>query len=174
MKINRNFEFYLKDKIIATFIATFTFITFYFVTDLNFIHKYPNAKYGTIIVLLISWLCYTYISLTKTKRTTQQSRKVSFNDCCNYLKNIIYKTIKNKYHFKPLKQITLTLTILLFFVIIMCSITTIGIIFVYFRIPFNYLFFDKIMQIIFSFTIATAITFNYLYTRKPKMNNNEL
>lgn len=173
MKINRNFEFYLKDKIIATFIATFTFIAFYFVTDLNFIHKYPNAKYGTIIVLLISWLCYTYIS-SKNKQTIQQTRTFTFNDRWNYLKNMIHKTIRNKYHFKPLKQITLTLTILLFFVIIMCSITTIGIIFAYFKIPFNYLFFDKIMQIIFSFTIATAITFTYLRTRKPKMNNNEL
>lgn len=173
MKINRNFEFYLKDKIIATFIVTFTFIAFYFVTDLNFIHKYPDAKYG-VIVFVLFWLWLYYTSLRKNKKNIKQTRKFTFKDYSNYLKNVIYKTIKNKYHFKPLKQITLTLTILLFFVIIMCSITTIGIIFVYFRIPFNYLFFDKIMQIIFSFTIATAITFNYLYTRKPKMNNNEL
>lgn len=175
MKINRNFEFYLKDKIIATFIATFTFISFYILSDLNFIHKYPNAKLGACGFMLF-WilLCYTYISLTKTKRTTQQSRKVSFNDCCNYLKNIIYKTIKNKYHFKPLKQIALTLTILTYFLFIMLFITTIGVIIVYFKIPFHCLLLDKIMQIIGSITIATAITFNYLCTRKPKINNNEL
>ena len=61
MKINRNFEFYLKDKIIATFIVTFTFIAFYFVTDLNFIHKYPDAKYG-VIVFVLYFICYIIIN----------------------------------------------------------------------------------------------------------------
>lgn len=175
MKINRNFEFYLKDKIIATFIAIFTFISFYILNDPNFIHKYPNAKYGAIGFLLF-WilLCYAYIFLTKKQKTTKQTRKFTFNDSFNYLKNMIYKTVKNKYHFKLLKQAAFTITILTSFLFIMCFITTIGVIFAYLKIPFDHLFFDKIIQIIGSISIATIITFTYLRTRKPKMNNNEL